>query len=329
MSQVLGSQFTDVPLFTEEEHPTRRIEPHQMSPEQFRAHPDTVFHATYQPLPDVGTSYEHPSQNGGYTGVHTGTEQSALERLAGLGPWRSDPHGWKDSPEGESVKATLHALNLSRYGIDRIDDPISDVAANDLSNVKSMQRPTAYKNDYEDKHSLSVIIPRIPGPVTHSDFVKEAIDNGRRHEVHPRTLALYDRGLLEPKVHYTEARSLVAGTTPEDHAGGLFPFVLKNKNAKSETLASRETVTKDIRRGFPTTMNAREVHSSERVAHYEDSTRDRSTFAATYNRVMGAHAMANRTSADQIYEGLPYMPMVQERVSEHGDIRRGRDLPLR
>ena len=231
-----GSLEKQLSLFSEEEE-SRMMpkEPHQMSPNEFRDHPMTVFHSSYQRIPKPGNRVRS-----GFSGIHAGSESSAIGRARtnegyipreaewdyrGDAPWESGVEPLRDrgfkrdqgrradhGPASDAPKQVLHAINIMRYVTpeSRLHKPAEDWDANDKKVVKKLTHPLAYTNEFEDSGSMSVVIPNpMRGPLTHSQYVTEAIREGRGHEVHPETMWLYNKGVLDnyEKVPEKETRS--------------------------------------------------------------------------------------------------------------------------
>jgi hypothetical protein len=197
-----------------------------MDPTEFINHRDTVFHASYTPLPAAGTDYT--KYGSGHAGIHAGTIDSAEERVArGLGPKR----------DGSGDPATVYALHVppERF-INGVDSLVSDYHANhspDLhDNAQGTEVAAYYRNEVEDQNSTSVVLNNRHKALTHSDYVRDAIANGKEHEVHPLTLAMYHAGSLDKlaPIDYTKVRKTKEPfynperDKLEQHEGGLFPY---------------------------------------------------------------------------------------------------------
>lgn len=321
-------------LYSPEEYNFPRLkEPHEMSPEEFRNDPDTVFHANYLAFPQPG---KKPAWMGQYHGIHAGTEQAAMERAAGMPPFYGDgvktrkrgidPYSLAaDGQRGRSM--VVHALNLRPYNIENLDNPVSDAAGNDkMATLGGVIR--AYKNVAEDKGSTSVVIPeKIPGPMTHSHFVDAAIKAGLGHQVHPETMMAYQAGDLDTyqKTSGPEAMEVTRGA--RDSSPSLFPYV----NQVTGSLHSREEVarmagrdpddpsiytdvtaqTPAARYNFGQTL-AKEAKENTQQDYFENQSDEnlRTALSASHLAPVG--------------ESLYQQPKV--RISNRGDIRKGRQF---
>lgn len=185
----VGKQFEQLPLFGDH---IPSLQPHQMSPERFSDDPMTVFHSSFLRNP---TAHHYPSDE--HPGFHAGTEQSALERIAVKGPYfPGSNHDDALLADPVNRRSAVHRYHLR--SVDRLDNPMSDEEANDRDVVHFLKSPTAYRNIHEDEGSLSVVAPTpMRLGARQSEFVGAAIQEGRKHEVHPRTLALYEKGVLD------------------------------------------------------------------------------------------------------------------------------------
>jgi hypothetical protein len=75
------------------------------------------------------------------------------------------------------------------------DEIISDMEAQEPKGHKS-GKAAFYINKHEDVGAPSAVLPNATNFKTHSDFVNEAIAQGKSHEVHPVTMAMHKDGKL-------------------------------------------------------------------------------------------------------------------------------------
>ena len=178
----------------------RRIEPHQMSPEQFREHAYT--HMDWSPTVNPRISGE---------GYHAGSEAAAFHRVSGR-KFNTDMNESDEVAEaredGQVDQRTAFRAHVLPRPQDMENTPTSTVPdEGSWLRHRTAPRGTYYRNEYEDPGSVSVVLP--PHAVrTHADHVREAISAGKESEVHPRTLALYKSGNLstpEPVSTYTQS----------------------------------------------------------------------------------------------------------------------------
>lgn len=240
-----GAQFRDVQMtmFPEPE----RLPRWRMSPDQFANDPDTYFHSSFYKDPKTKTSQ--------FRGLHLGSEQAALERVANKG----NHDGWaRDAeladpevdPQAPSrVRAAIHRYNLRDVGVARLDSPVEDEEANDLDRAPYI-RPTAYSNFAEDVDAPSVVVDNPSHMRSHAEIVSAALAKGAdKSKMHPHTRLLYDAGILDthhlvdPDVVHEEVRPM--SQIHEQHSGGLFPYRLGHGSGnRGQTVrhASREEI---------------------------------------------------------------------------------------
>jgi hypothetical protein len=191
-------------------------QPHQMSPDEFAAHPAAVFHSTYLPDEEVfNLEKRDPSPASGLGRVnitngwgekdfldpvkkiHLGTFQAALER------------GF-NSNEDKNKKLTIHTFwqtpkipgatakeRLTDY-FDVNREHNKDDVANPENVAHYIPGGHYYENQNEDLFSASFATDE---PTNHlssqADYVKAALNSGvPESEIHPRTLAQYKAGTL-------------------------------------------------------------------------------------------------------------------------------------
>jgi hypothetical protein len=148
--------------------------------------------------------------------------------------------------------ATVYALHVppERF-INEVSNPVSDSYANTGEAVhgdtQGKDVAAYYRNEVEDRNSTSVVLNNRHPLLTHSDYVRDAIANGKEHEVHPTTLDMYHRGSLdkvEPINWDKVKRTKQTNYNPEaeklaQHEGGLFPY--EHRQPYSEWLNAGKT----------------------------------------------------------------------------------------
>ena len=337
----VGQQFEQLPLYSHEESswPPAK-EPHMMSPEEFETHPDTVFHASYRRLPEPGETYRS-----NFNGIHAGTEQSALERISTMGPFKPElvvspekaPNADQQEKEEQNLhryaeglradqgrydppRAVVHALNLKRYGVQNLDNPLSDWEANGLGRGELDAGPVAYKNEVEDKSSVSVVMKgKNFGPLSHRQYVDEAVKHGKWDEVHPTTKAAYRDGSLGMQT--TTPEEMTKKFDDQDihsqHSEGLFPYVDITRSDSSRPVSREEL---------------------DQIAGPYGDDDDADAPSNRYDRVnqryMKLNNIQDRSNWDQdsdVAERLAHvtvadLPTSKPRLSELGDLRRGRQF---
>lgn len=194
-------------------------QPHQMSPEEFAAQPNAVFHTSHlapERVRNIDVRKEDfDSGLGTSPAIHVGSEQAALENAARTVD-RYDEGILKNEP------ARLHVFHYIAQPGDSTrvhDDGISYVkpgrslrsmvpasAYNSTYNLDTENEYThdlhdmpglLYKNAAEDKGSVSVSINDPSRLKSHGDYVREAIAAGKGDEVHHKTMAMYKAGALD------------------------------------------------------------------------------------------------------------------------------------
>lgn len=159
------------------------LQPHQMSPKQFAEHPHAVFHSTHLKDPK--------SREGGHTNIHVGTLAAAMERHGVTGAYaENEPWMTKD--------ATIHVYHVEPTAEEKYYEE-DDEEANSYPrwNPKSGENTVHYyKNDVEDVGSTSALVRDPSRLKSQSDFVEDAIRNGKADEVHPITMAMHLTGRL-------------------------------------------------------------------------------------------------------------------------------------
>lgn len=180
----LGPQFADQEGLFPENHPAmRRLEPHEMTPDQWRARPDVYVHATYSEdgMPLTSTS-EHAA------GIHLGSEAAARERIDILGPKglhtpqgrdRAQLHG-----EYDETPATMHYRRVNpdkiNYMMGSPDRPMPDQGEHWPD---TWATGDFYENMAEDIGSISIRVPNHSFLLTHAQDVRRAQAAGKK--VHP------------------------------------------------------------------------------------------------------------------------------------------------
>ena len=319
----------------------------EMSPDQFANHPNTVFHSSYYKDPRSDTLVRD------HIGFHAGTEQSALERARSIGEFKpsywdqvtpladtsSEPAVARARAQGRTSvsepRIGLHKFNLER--IDNLDSPISDGASN--SRIRDFPHPTAYVNEIEDPDSLSVRLDDMSQARTHSEVVRQALESGLdESRLHPLTRHLYRSGNLDAPELLTRNRIKSLIQTPADiydqHGGGLFPYRLhtdsgsnllsREETSRLATLAAQdgsETSSKML--PLPAGADSKPKTAEQ---HTDDLYRNEYGGSALFSLAAAELNKDPRTQNAHIYTfGGSHAPM-QMRVSERGDIRRGRQF---
>lgn len=158
------------------------LEPHQMSPQQFAEHKHAVFHSTH--LAD-------PLNLDKRSSIHVGTLAAAMERHGATGLQGGEMPGW-------TTDANIHVYHLKPTAEERITE-IDDSDANLLGSwdPKHSDSPVHYyQNLVEDVSSTSAVVRDPSRLKSQSQFVEEAIRNGKVDEVHPFTMAKHLTGTL-------------------------------------------------------------------------------------------------------------------------------------
>ena len=322
-----------LPLYTPEEHEFPRLkEPHEMSPEEFRNHPDTVFHANYMKFPNPGEKNEWAY---GFSGIHAGTEQAAAERAAVLGRYRgmntassiiADQEGYQTRGE---PKIVMHALHLGPYDVKHLDNPISDGEANQV-HAPLGPHIRAYENEHEDDGSTSVVMPPTPpGPMTHSQYVDAAIEAGKGRQMHPETKMAHEAGVLDTyvKTSSEEAAKAVFPGKARSNQPSLFPFsTIWGPHHAQQMIHSREEVAKLA----GTDPNSRDLYSDvnassphEAIEHLGDNLFE----AKVHSDIDWENPDNNNKALGKLMSmGVNTEYRGTQRVSDRGDLRRGRQF---
>ena len=179
-----------LPGLSPKEAPENQLQPHQMTPTEFANHPYAVFHGSDVAMQSVRES--NPQ-------IHVGSDAAAIQR-GGTRNWGSTStaalntlwHVPENVPNATRVynEGPAHATS-TEYSI----TPGSSAPS------KESRRPAGvknvyYKNDFEDAGSTSLSIQDASRLKSQSDFVEDAIRNGKANEVHPLTMAKHIAGTL-------------------------------------------------------------------------------------------------------------------------------------
>lgn len=177
-------------------------QPHQMSPDEFAEHPYAVFHSSHrgpqsvQDLHDFGfTKHEYGSA------FHFGSEQAAMDRsYATMENSRQGIHEDPPSPVHH------HVFWYLPTGYEASAPTVSDEEANkpeyehedEHGDTEPINKDYSeyYTNAGEDFGSTSVAVRNEHRLRSHRDFVKQAIAQGKSHEIHPETMRQYQTGRL-------------------------------------------------------------------------------------------------------------------------------------
>lgn len=190
--------------------------PHQMSPEEFAAHPAAVFHSTFLPDTDVfDLSKRDPGVNSALENfkgvddngndlslsavkkVHLGTFQAALDalRMRGRTPEQEGTiHSFWQTPKVPGA--------TSEKRIDDYIEPDWDHDKEEIDNPENVAHfipgSQYYENQNEDEGSPSFATDEPSKHLaSHADYVKAALNKGvPESDIHPRTLAQYKAGTL-------------------------------------------------------------------------------------------------------------------------------------
>ena len=168
-------------------------EPHQMSPEEFAAHPSAVFHTTHLDLNegervlDMKSRKESYDKNMGFSPhIHVGTEQAAIENAS------------RTQLSQRYRPTRLHtfwytAQKRDPFTVRKDGIPFNGEQTHDDHNYGAV----VYANAGEDRGSVSISVADPSRLKNQSHFVREAIAAGKMHEIHPRTWALFNNGTLD------------------------------------------------------------------------------------------------------------------------------------
>lgn len=164
----------------------KQLKPHQMTPEQFAAHPYAVFRSTHLP---EGQELDTSKSFWPGGGVHLGTEQAALDRHRATS-FRPNYEGHYSKGDEYSSDARLYT-----YWHKPDEEHLNNIARDSEEN--DIQPGTRYySNKYEDPGKISLVTTETNRLKTHSDYVKEAISRGKGHEVPAKTMEMYRQGAL-------------------------------------------------------------------------------------------------------------------------------------
>jgi len=155
-------------------------EPHQMSPDEFAAHPYAVFSSSHV---DPEKFWTQP-RFGGTDVLHFGTEQSALERHRAT----------STQPPREGRARTKDARMHVFWHVPESED-LSVGVDNTANDFEPGTR--YYQNAVEDTGSLSMASNESEKFKRQGDYVREAIAAGRGHEIPAITRGMYEQGLLD------------------------------------------------------------------------------------------------------------------------------------
>jgi hypothetical protein len=187
---------------------TQRVkQPHQMTPDEFAAHPYAVFHSTDE-SPEFlnhwgnGAPAQFEGRNYGTFRRHYGTEQASHQIFAGKmvndDEVRPRIYTYWHEPKPSQVFAGSDVERPELQGL--TDDAANEMPRDehDVADMKVMERNKGgyYKNEHEDEGSISYVSLEPKGVKSQADYVTQAIAKGKEHEVHPITLGLYRAGQL-------------------------------------------------------------------------------------------------------------------------------------
>jgi hypothetical protein len=168
-------------------------QPHQMSPEEFAMHPNSVFHITNRPYADRSKPLRErlremngkPWNTPVNTNFHVGTYRSAIDR-------HSTGFGSSSLPARLYVGWVNPAVEVEKSIVSdaQAQTPNPDV------NLHPEGKAQPYLNKIEDPGAMSMVLPKATDLKTHADFVERALAEGKEDEVHPQTLAMYRAGAL-------------------------------------------------------------------------------------------------------------------------------------
>jgi hypothetical protein len=186
-------------------------QPHQMSPDEFAAHPAAIFHGTYLPdedVMDVTNRRGYPSSGDNYyengkpidvvPKMHLGTFQAALDAVIQNRNSYSDKatiHTYWQTPKVSGATGNLRLSNFFN-----VDKGPSEEDVNNPENVAHFVPGAHY---YENQNEGEIGDPSFATDTPHkyltsqADYVKAALDRGvPESDIHPRTLKLYKAGTL-------------------------------------------------------------------------------------------------------------------------------------
>jgi hypothetical protein len=181
-------------------------EPHKLSPEAFEAHPYAVFHGSHYGPMELNS--QSLNTNGKFI-RHYGTLHSAIERLShslykGSSTGTNHIYSYWNVPTSENFTKDNQLDTIDDNGANIAHKAYTDTRAPENSDEQKLSEDLSkkgsmyYTNSVEDPDSLSLV--SINKLKTQSDYVREAIAQGRENEVHPRTRAEYYAGTLGHKI---------------------------------------------------------------------------------------------------------------------------------
>lgn len=208
------------------------LQPHEMSPEEFVNHPDTLFHSSdkphieglqpfdatksrysedsrdYDDYPDIQRRVKQgepsPTEVVSANYTHAGSERSAYARAeVYMGAGKTHIHAVhvpnKEFGRGAITDEGANAWYEDEALNDYMDIPNDHPDKDPLDNT-----PWYYFNTAEDTTSASAVLPRSHA-LTHADYVKQALEQGKGDEIHPETLRRYQNGTLSSVVEILDS----------------------------------------------------------------------------------------------------------------------------
>ena len=195
-------------------------QPHQMTPEEFAAQPNAVFHTSHlypESVRNMDTRQtDFNSGLGTSPAIHVGSEQAALENAARTVD-RYDTDILEDEPArlhvfhytakpGDNMLVHEDGIPYLKPGANAQNiDPDHD-EYNSTHNIYPGYEYThdlhdmpglLYRNAAEDKGSVSISVMDVSRLKSQGDFVRDAIASGKGDEVHPKTMAMYKAGSFD------------------------------------------------------------------------------------------------------------------------------------
>lgn len=200
----------------------KQLKPHQMTPEQFAAHPYAVFRSTHLP---EGQELDTSKSFFPGGGIHLGTEQAALDRHRATS-FRPAYEEQYDSPQ--TSRRFSSDARLYTYWHKPEQEHVENLGRDSEEN-DSTPGTRYYQNKYEDPGNISLVTTETDRLKTHADYVRKAIQSGKGHEVPAKTMEMYRQGALGrgawlPRAHTTQFTSPDSGGMEQAHAyntGGL------------------------------------------------------------------------------------------------------------
>ena len=207
--------------------------PHQMTPDEFAAAPNAVFHSTHlspEHVLNMENRRDDFETSAGFSPhLHVGSEQAAIENAArtendgvgrvvegaGVGTERARLHTyWYHPQPGDSTEVHHDGWSYTRpeyragsrhkelWEIHDDYDPDSNRAGDfdpkyEYSHDLHPFPAVLYDNSGEDYGSLSISINDPSRLKTQGDYVRHAIAQGKGDEVHPKTMAMFKAGHLD------------------------------------------------------------------------------------------------------------------------------------